>query len=84
MINLSFSEKIHKHLRKTNVLEVGEVKIHQAHLYDANHEIVINALSNRKVLNLTVYNRNEKTIALNKVGTLRHLLSVATGYAMHH
>lgn len=81
---LNFSEKIYKQICKSNVLEIGEVKTHQAYLYSEKYEMVFRTLQNRKVLELTVLSQQERTIVLSKVGTLNHLLRVATGYAIHH
>lgn len=81
---MTFSEKIYEHVKKAKVLEIGEVKTHQAYLYSENYEMVLRTLPNRKVLELTVLTQPERTLVLGQVGTLNHLLRVATGYAIHH
>jgi hypothetical protein len=83
---MSFAERIDKYLRKKQVIEIGEVKNHQAYLYSVSnkYEIVLNAFVKKKTLSLEIRNNKTKEIILSKKGTLNNLLSIATGYVLNN
>lgn len=83
---MNFAEKIEKHLRKKQVIQIGEVKIHQAYLYSVSdkYEIVLTSMSKKKTLLLEIRNRETNEVVLTKKGTLNNLLSVATGYVLNN
>lgn len=71
---MTFAEKIEKKIGKNSLIEIGEVKTHQAYLYAKEYEIVLTALPHRKVLEMKIQQTNNRgTLLLNEIGTLSYL-----------
>lgn len=82
---MEFSNKIYRYLEKSNVLTVGEVKIHQAYLYGGGYEVWVHVLENRKVVNMELRERkNDRKLVLSTVGTVPNVLNTASGYIRNH
>lgn len=81
VVFVTFSERIEKHIKRKNVLEIGEVKIHRAYLYHGDYEICIEAVANRKVYQSTV--RVKQDVLQQHTGTLSHVLHRATGFVLN-
>lgn len=83
---MNFAEKIENHLRKKQVIQIGEVKNHRAYLYSVpeRYEIVLAAMEKKKTLLLEIRSRETNEVVLTKSGTLNNLLSVATGYVLNN
>lgn len=83
---MCFSKRIYKYVGKSEILEIGEVKIHKAYLYAKEYEVFVECLANRKVVSLELNKRNgnERELVLKEVGTVSYVLSVASGYIANH
>lgn len=81
---MDFSNRIYKYADTSNVLNVGEVKMQNAHLYADGYEVFMGTLPSRKVVELEVRGFPNRELLLSEIGTVNAVLNRASGYIRNH